>query len=79
MMIDRPVKRRLQVKEIALDDIPDQSFLLSEAENHELVEIFEEKNDSILLAAVALVALVTIVVGVVLKQMSKSKNFLNVA
>ncbi|CAK8691415.1 unnamed protein product [Clavelina lepadiformis] len=52
-----------------------------EAENHELVEIFEEKNDSILLAAVALVALVTIVVGVVLKQRSRSKkkNVLNVA
>ncbi|XP_076804649.1 uncharacterized protein LOC143448687 [Clavelina lepadiformis] len=52
-----------------------------EAENHKLVEIFEEKNDSILLAAVALVALITIVVGVVLKQRSRSKkkNVLNVA
>ncbi|XP_076806472.1 uncharacterized protein LOC143449989 isoform X2 [Clavelina lepadiformis] len=52
---------------------------ICEAENHELVEIFEEKNDSILFAAVALVALVTIVVGIVLKQRSKSKNVLNVA
>ncbi|CAK8683038.1 unnamed protein product [Clavelina lepadiformis] len=53
--------------------------ICEEAENNELVEIFEDKNDSILLAAVALVALVTIVVGVVLKQRSKSKNVLNVA
>ena len=67
------------IEEIALDDIPDQSFLLSEAENNELVELFEDKNDSILLTAVALVALVTIVVGVVLKQRSKSKNILNFA
>ena len=68
----------MQSEVIASDDIPAQTFLLSEAENHELVEIFEEKNDSILLAAVALVALVTIVVGIVLKQRSKSKNVLRI-